>query len=110
MAPLRAPWPFTLLIELWNYDEATQKWTGFANRQVTTTPTATPTPTPLSTPSPDQCSIAGPGPSLSFERRSTMPDSIEALYQPDPTLAQLNATRMPTRQTYGREDIEAIGD
>jgi prepilin-type N-terminal cleavage/methylation domain-containing protein len=27
------------LVELWNYDEANQKWTGFANRQVTATPT-----------------------------------------------------------------------
>jgi hypothetical protein len=53
------------LIELWSYDESTQKWTGFANRQVTTTPTATPTPTPLPTPPPDQCTIAAsPNPVL----------------------------------------------
>ena len=27
------------LVELWNYDEATRVWTGFANRQVSATPT-----------------------------------------------------------------------
>jgi len=53
------------LVELWNYDEATQRWTGFASRQVSTAPADTSTPTPLPTPSPDQCSIAAlPNPLL----------------------------------------------
>lgn len=53
------------LVELWNYDEATQKWTGFANRQVTSEPTATPTPSPTLTPSPASCTIgASPNPLL----------------------------------------------
>lgn len=38
------------LVELWNYDEASQKWTGFANRKVTASPTASLTPAPIPTP------------------------------------------------------------
>jgi len=53
------------LVELWNYDEATGKWSGFSNRQVSATPTSTPTPTPTPTPSPAPCSIgASPNPLL----------------------------------------------
>jgi prepilin-type N-terminal cleavage/methylation domain-containing protein len=53
------------LVELWNYDEATQKWTGFSDRQVTATPTPTPTPAATPTPAPAPCSIGvSPNPLL----------------------------------------------
>lgn len=53
------------LVELWNYDEATQKWTGFGNRQVTESPIALPTPTPSPTQSPAPCFISiSPNPLL----------------------------------------------
>lgn len=51
------------LLELWNYDEAAGRWTGFSNRQVTATPTPTPLPSPTPTPEPAPCSIgASPNP------------------------------------------------
>ena len=41
------------LLELWQYDEANGRWSGFSNRIVTDTPTPTPVPSPTPTP----CSI-----------------------------------------------------
>lgn len=41
------------LLELWQYDEISGRWTGFSNRVVTDTPTPTPIPSPTATP----CSI-----------------------------------------------------
>lgn len=53
------------LVELWNYDEATQTWTGFGNRQIAESPIATPTPTPSPTQSPAPCFISiSPNPLL----------------------------------------------
>ena len=72
------------LVELWNYDEATQKWTGFANRQVTTTPAATPTPTPIPTPSPDQCAIAASPNPLLVQRNGSATISVTLLSNTGP--------------------------